>query len=105
MKTHATFEPGVLCGRQWRLRSVAQANVDCKRCLRLLAELAATAERVEAEQRQEATYSNTCEALGVSHIWDALGTETPTDRLMRGVFGAVILGLHEAGAVERGAAA
>lgn len=89
---------GVVCPtRSWTRASTHTGAVTCKRCLRLLPLLAAAAEAAEREQRTEARYTAACEALGVSHVWNAISTETPTERLMRGIFGAVVLALHEQG--------
>lgn len=47
------------------------------------------------EERTQEQYAEACAAFGLTHVWESLGTDAPTERLVRNIFGAVMLGALE----------
>lgn len=94
---HLALRHSILC-RSERAdppTSTVLSEVTCSWCLHTL-------ERIEREEydalvarRLEGQHTAAAARLGVLHVWDALAAETASDRIIRGVFGAVLIGLVE----------
>lgn len=100
MTTHLATPTGLLCGREarWPARVGDLRDVTCKACTSRLDRLIAAGNDAAFERRLREEHRRAAHAVGFGEAWEwATATDSPAQRMIAGLLGAIAVGLIESG--------
>lgn len=103
MVVHLSTRGGILC-RSTRHNPRVSTDlqfVTCSWCFHTLERVSQLEADAMWERRIEAQWLDAVTTLGVTDLWESLGTDTPSERMIRSVLGSVLVGLVESRAEAR----